>query len=116
MIMKRLLPGQLGRIDLVPRAMLRHSVDAFRDRAGVSFDRDADDLDSFSAAWFEMGPLTFGLMHHDQEPDDRMSIYLPRCLSQREAHNAVLEIMHNFDLSPQTLIWEETEIVQMQSA
>lgn len=106
--MTRISAGQLGRVDLAPRALVRRSIAEFTHNLGVEFERDTDDLDGFHAAWFKFGALTFGFMHYDGEPTETTTIYLDRSLTQDCAHKAIVKIMRKFDIPARDLVWEET--------
>jgi len=112
MAIKRIPSHQLGPVDLVPRALVRRSVAYLTDRLGIAFDRDTDDLDAFSAAWFRLDSLTFGFLHHDGEPADTTGLYLDRNLAPAEAHKAITKILRKFNIPPDDLAWEETENLQ----
>jgi hypothetical protein len=116
MAMKRLHSHQLGRVDLVPRALVRRSVAQFIHDLGIEFDRASDDLDSYHAAWFRLGTLTFGFMHHDGEPVEMTAIYLERALATDEAHKAIERILRKFDIPARDLAWEETGNLQDMTA
>ena len=116
MAMKRIPSHQLGPVDLVPRALIRWSVAHLTDHLGLAFDRDIDDLDAFSAAWFRLDSLTFGFLHHDGKPAETTGLYLDRKLTPAEAHKAIARILRKFNIPPDDLAWVETVNLQHQPA
>ena len=107
-MIKLLTPDEFGREDLVPHAIIQRSVSAFSKSYELEFIRDADDLDGFSVLYLDLGGKKAALIHYDGEPEDTITIYLPRRLTQQGADRAVNKILKEYRLHDDAISWRET--------
>ena len=106
-MVKRLYDQDLGRVDLVPQAIIKRSVrDLERDTA-LSFEREEDDLNEYHAAYFRTQVGVAALIHHDGEPDDSITVYLPRTLTSQEIDRAISKILETLKIPESFLSWRE---------
>ena len=115
-MLERLKSNDIGAVDLIPRAVVRRSVQAFRDQSGICFEAGEDDLDCYDAAFLALDGVAFALMHHRGEPPDVVSVYLPRHLHPRALARAVGNIMDALGIPPDHLVWQDAEAPHRVSA
>ena len=104
----RLSLDDVGGVDLAPQAVVRMSPHGLARRLGIAFERDTDDLDSHSAAYFRAPDQVFAFMRYDGEPEDNLTLYLERRLSPEEVSRSVDAIAREFDIPADRIIWRET--------
>lgn len=105
---ERLALDHLSGVDLVPQATIGESPANMTRRLGIVFDRDVDDLDSYSAAFFKDGGHVFGFIRHDGEPQDTLTLYLERTLGHDAATGLIDRITQEFAIPAHGIIWRET--------
>jgi hypothetical protein len=95
-------------IDLAPQMIVRISPQEMTRTLGVPFEREADDLDGYSAAFFRARGQVFAFMRYDGEPEDNLTLYLERRLSPEEVGRALATIAKEFDIAAERIVWRET--------
>jgi hypothetical protein len=109
MDLQRVSEAAIGRVDLVPRAMVAVSVEDFERRHGLTFDAGIDDLDEYQSLYFRGGSRTLAFIHHRGDAEIGMTLYLEREISRREADRLISEVLKVYDLPQQVISWREDE-------
>jgi hypothetical protein len=104
---ERLSLLDLGKVDLVPQAMAKLSTSTMDRDLGIAFDRDSDDLDACSAAFFRTNAHVFAFIRYDGEPEDNVTIYLERSLSPTDVGEALARIAEEFGIPNDRIVWRE---------
>lgn len=108
----RLEESSLGAVDLVPHAIINVPVRKFEDEIGLTFAKGHDDLDNYSAMFFQVGLRTCAFIHYEGEPDDGMTLYLERDLSPEDTEGLLHQILTEYNFSPELVAWREREDVR----
>jgi hypothetical protein len=104
MELKRLDEANVGRVDLIPRAMFAISVPQFERQHALTFEKGIDDLDEYQALYLRGGKHTLALIHHSGDPQDGITLYLERGLSRKEADDLIAAVRALYDLRE---VWRE---------
>lgn len=107
-MLKRLLPQEIGKVDLIPQALIKRSVSDFKRDAALQFDRESDDLDGYDVAYLEIATGVAALIHHDGDAGGSVTLYLPRSIAVAEVDRAVAQVLQNFNLPASSVIWRES--------
>lgn len=109
--MQRPEPGSIGSVDFAPRAVLRISVGELRNRLGIHFDDEIDDLDSYKIARLNRAGVIFAFMRHKGEPDNTVNLCLPSELGRQDVEKAICNVMKQFGLPPEVIEWRSSSVI-----
>ncbi len=105
-MVKQVSFNDLGKVDLVPQAVVHSPLTYFSDRLGFKFEKATDDLDEYESAFFKLDDrLVFALVHYRGNPEDKMTIYFERETKQDAVPSIVEHILHELNLPPSALVW-----------
>ena len=102
--------SELGKVDLVPQAILSRPVSYFEKR-GVHFVKGEDELDTYEGAAFLLdNNVRFALKHHPGYPDDTTTVYLAKSIDDlHEITKLVQKIVKAFELSLAVIQWQRSD-------
>jgi len=107
-MLKALEFSKLGKIDLIPQAIIRKPIAYFEREAGRLVS-DFDELDFFEGAAFALEDgLPFALIHHRGNPVDETTLYLTRDFGHDvgEITISIRRILRALKLTDDLLVWE----------
>jgi hypothetical protein len=103
--------SELGKIELVPHAIIKRPISDFDGRFGIRLVKDRDDLDAFEGAELLLnGKLRFALRHYRGYPPDTTTIYLSREFDDvQEITRIVGKILRELELPSSDLSWQRAD-------
>ncbi len=102
---------ELGKIDLIPQAILNRPVSYFENHHGIHFVQANDELDRYEGAALVLdNNLRFALKHHHGYPDDTTTIYLSKEIQNLQQITAtVRRIVEALELPCDVIRWQRSD-------
>lgn len=109
-MLKAISLSQLGKIDLIPQAILRKPVSYF-EKKGIHFVKGEDELDTYEGAAFVLdNNVRFALKHHPGYPEDTTTIYLAKSIQDiRQITALIQKIIEALQLSRDAIEWQRSD-------
>ena len=105
-MVKQVSFNDLGKVDLVPQAVVHSPLTYFSDRLGFKFEKAIDNLDEHESAFFKLDDrMPFALVHYRGNPEDKMTIYFARETKQEAIASIVQNILYELNLPLSALVW-----------
>ncbi|MSP01284.1 MAG: hypothetical protein EXR07_09600 [Acetobacteraceae bacterium] len=95
----------MGKRPWIPQAMIAISVAAFIENTALDFDREEDDLDTFSVIYLDVNGRAAQLKHYDRQPGDGIMISLERGLPHAQAAKTIDKILRHYHLAKTDVTW-----------
>jgi hypothetical protein len=102
--------AELGKIDLIPQAILNRPVSYF-EKHGIQFVQADDELDNYEGAALVLdNNLRFALKHHRGYPNDTITIYLSKEIQNlQQITSIVRRIVEELKLTPEVIRWQRSD-------
>ena len=102
--------SELGKVDLVPQAILNKPVSYFEKR-GIHFVKGEDELDTYEGAAFLLdNNVRFALKHHPGYPDDTTTVCLAKSIHDlQQITKLVRKIVEALELSLAVIQWQRSD-------